>query len=302
MDYTNRSVKLNELDLNKLHVFRVVAESSSMREAGEKLLRTPSAVSQSVTSLERGLGVQLFIRSGIRLELTAAGRRILQQVRQNEQGLKSVLEEVRDEPALERGRVTLGIPPVYPSVSLGNGLCAMLLDCPELQLRLRFLAHAELAEGLQKNNLEMALSLQPLRKWNRRIRSVRLREENLILAVPSRYRHLCTGELSELPVVDYYQKPLLIEGWLKHHQQRRVKTRIRVFGSNLDHVLQMVFSGVGCAIVPRHVIAAELAAGTLIEHRLDKRRPWIVSVWLNAARTTHQFPPAARAVWDGLLR
>jgi DNA-binding transcriptional LysR family regulator len=295
-------VKLNELDLNKLHVFRVVAESSSLREAGERLLRTPSAVSQSVTTLERALGVQLFIRSGIRLLLTDTGRRILQQVRESELGLKSLLDEVRGEPALVRGRVTLGMPPGYPAVSLADALSTALLNYPELQLRLRFLPHAELAEGLQKGALQMALSLQPLRQWNRKIKSRELREENLILAVPARYRHFSTGELSELPVVDYYQKPLLIEGWLKHHRLRRVKTRIRVFGSNLDHVLQMVFSGVGCAVVPRHIIAAELATGTLVEHSLDKRRPWIVSVWLNATQSADQLPRAARSIWDALLR
>jgi len=295
-------VKLNELDLNKLHVFRVVAESLSMREAGERLLRTPSAVSQSVTSLERSLGFQLFTRSGIRLELTEAGRRILRQVAESEQGLKALLDEVRGAPASVRGRVAIGMPPGYPAISLAEGLSGALLNHPELQLRLRFLSHAELAEGLQKGSLEMALSLQPLRQWNRRIKSVELREENLILAVPPRYRHLCTGELGDLPVVDYYQKPLLIEGWLKHHRQRRVKTRIRVFGSNLDHVLQMVFHGVGCAVVPRHVVAADLAAGTLIEHSLDRRRPWVVSVWLNAGKAPDQLSSGAHSVWDALLR
>jgi DNA-binding transcriptional LysR family regulator len=295
-------VKLNDIDLNKLHVFRVVAESDSMRDAGEKLLRTPSAISQSITSLEKSLAIQLFTRTGIRLDLTEAGRRILRQVKESEQGLSSLLNEVRGKPTLIRGRVTLGMPPGYPAVSLGEGVGEALLGFPELQLRLRFLSHADLALGLQKNLLEMALSLQPLRPLNRHIRSMKLREENLILAVPSRYRHLCVGELSELPVVDYYQKPLLIDGWLKHHRQRRVKTRLRVFGSNLDHVLKMVSSGVGCAVVPRHVIAQDLAAGTFVEHNLDRRRPWIVSVWLNAVRTPEQQSPGARVIWESLLR
>ena len=293
-------MKLNELDLNKLHVFRVVAESASMREAGERLLRTPSAVSQSITGLEKSLGFQLFTRRGIRLELTPTGRRVLQQVQVREQGLRGLFEEIRDEPARVAGRVTLGIPPGYPAVSVGEGLSAALLHYPELQLRLRFLPHAELAAELRKGRMDMALSLQPLRQWHRLVKSTKLREENLILVVPPRHRHLCAGPLTELPVVDYYQKPLLIEGWLKHHRQRRVKPRIRVFGSNLDHVLQMVFKGVGCAVVPRHVVTAELAAGTLLEHGWDQRRPWIVSVWLNASHGAERMAPAVRCVWDGL--
>jgi DNA-binding transcriptional LysR family regulator len=295
-------VKLNDLDLNKLHVFRVVAESSSMREAGERLLRTTSAISQSITSLEKSLGIPLFTRSGIRLELTDAGRRVFRHVTESEHGLSNLLDELRGTPSLVRGRVTLGMPPGYPAVSLAEGLSAALLNHPELQLRVRFLSHAELAGGLQRGELEMALSLQPLRAWNRRIQSVDLREDHLILAVPPRYRTLCSGELRELPVVDYYQKPLLIESWLKHHRQKRVKTRIRVFGSNLDHVLQLVFHGVGCAVVPRHVVEAELATGTLIEHSFDRRRPWFVSVWLNVWGSSDRMTLGARSVWDALLR
>lgn len=295
-------MKLNDLDLNKFHVFRVVAESRSMREAGEKLLRTPSAISQSISSLERGLGIPLFIRSGIRLELTDAGRKILRRVRESEQELSALLESVKGSPSAIKGCVTLGMPSGYPAVSLANGLSQALLQYTDLQLRLRFHSHSELAEGLRKKKLDLALSLQPLKHWNRRIRSIELREENLILAIPPRYRHLCASEWKDLPIVDYYQKPLLIEGWLKHHRQGRARARIRVFGSNLDHVLQMVLRGVGCAVVPRHVIAEELSAGTLLEHSLDQRRPWIVSAWLNAAESAlDRLTPGAKAIWEALL-
>jgi DNA-binding transcriptional LysR family regulator len=295
-------MKLNDLDLNKLHVFRVVAESASMREAGERLLRTPSAISQSVTGLEKSLGLKLFARSGIRLDLTAQGRKLLKQVEHNERGLLSVLEQVRAKPASIRGRVTLGMPPGYPAVSLSETLSSVLSDWPELQLRLRFLSHAELARSLCAGQLEIALSVHPLRRWDRRIQGVMLKEEALVLAVPARLRHLCAGPLGEIPVVDYYQKPLLIDGWLKHHGQKKAKPRIRVFAANLDHVLQLVLSGVGCAVVPRHVIEGELAKGTLFEHAWDRRKPWLAGVWLNAAQAADRLPLNARTVWDRMLR
>jgi DNA-binding transcriptional LysR family regulator len=294
-------MKLNDLDLNKLHVFRMVAESASMREAGERLLRTPSAVSQSVTSLERALGLQLFTRAGIRLTLTDPGRKLLRQVEQNERSLQGVLDEVRGQPDTVRGRVTLGMPPGYPAVSLSKPLSAVLSACPELQLRLRFLQHAKLASELARGQLEMALSLQPLRRFDRRLRSQRLREETLILVVPPAFRRLCAGVLTELPVVDYYQKPLLIEGWLKHHRQKKVQTRIRVFASNLDHVVQLVLGGVGCAVVPRHVVEHELASGALLEHSWDKRRPWSVSVWLNVPRSMDRLSLGAQRLREALL-
>jgi DNA-binding transcriptional LysR family regulator len=288
-------VKLNDIDLNKLHVFRTVAESASMREAGERLLRTPSAVSQSVGSLERALGLKLFLRAGIRLELTDPGRRLLRQVRASEEGLQSTLDELRREPARVSGRVELGMPPGYPASALASGLSAALLRHPRLQLRLRFLPHAELAAELVRNRLQIALSLQPLRRWERRIQSVKLREERLILAMPASQKPR-GSKLEALSVVDYYQNPLFIEGWLKHHSQKKVETQIRVYAANLEHVLELVRKGVGCAVVPRHAVEADLKAGTLTELGLDRRDPWVVNVWLNTLHAEAELSLGVRSV------
>jgi DNA-binding transcriptional LysR family regulator len=297
MDYRNRLMKLNEIDLNRLHVFRVITETGSLREAGEVLLRTPSAMSQSLATLESQLGIQLFVRSGIRMELTAAGHRLLGQVRQSETELNRVLEEIRGESAMVRGRVTLGMPPGYPAVSFADQLGAALWKYRELQLRYRFLIHSELAEGLKNHELNLALSLQPLRRWHRPIKSTEIRKETLVLAMPPRYRHVAAGAISELSVVDYYQKPTLIDGWLRHHRLGGVNTQIRVYGATLDHVLQMVHRGVGCAVVPRHTILADLASGELVEHTFDQRRPWHVGVWLNTLTTPNHLSPAVQKIY-----
>jgi DNA-binding transcriptional LysR family regulator len=89
------------------------------------------------------------------------------------------------------------------------------------------------------------------------------------------------GRFRELDVVDYFQKPLFIDGWIKHHGLRGVRPRIRAYGANLEHVLEFVRLGVGGAVVPRHAIEADLETGRLVEHGADKRHPWIVKVWLN---------------------
>lgn len=294
-------MKLNELDLNKFHVFRVVAESASMREAGERLLRTPSAVSQSVSALERDLGIRLFDRVGIRLRLTEVGRRLLEQVRVSEAGFQEVLEEIRGREGQLRGRATLGMPPGYPAASLADVLGTFLLSHPETQLRLRFQPHAKLAASLRTGKLDLALSLQPLRRWSARIHSRRIRKEELILAIPGRFRSLADQLPAQLPVVDYFQKPLLIEGWLRHHAIKRIEPRIRVYGSNLEHVLAMVRKGVGCAVVPRHLVQSEITHELLFEHRLDRRRPWRVGLWLNTVVRPQKQSSVTRLLGDALL-
>lgn len=76
------------LDLKGLQSFMAVVEQKTVRKAAEKLGVTPSAVSQSLSGLERELGVELLYRDARPLRLTPAGRRLLQ-------GGTQLLEEIR---------------------------------------------------------------------------------------------------------------------------------------------------------------------------------------------------------------
>lgn len=62
----------------KLVVLREFVARGTVARAAEALAFTPSAVSQQLASLERDAGVRLFRHAGRRLELTDAGRLLLQ--------------------------------------------------------------------------------------------------------------------------------------------------------------------------------------------------------------------------------
>ncbi len=298
-------MKLNDLDLNKLHVFRVVAENGSLRLAAAQLLRTPSAMSQSISSLEASLALPLFRRIGIRLELTEAGRLLLKQIRVNEEALSQVLDSIRGTEDSVMGLVSLGLPIGYPAAPLGEPLTDTLQKCTALQLRLRFLNHSELAHSLKRGQLDLALSLQPLSAWNRRIRSLELRKEHLVLALPPSMRaQAAEGKSLSLSVVDYFQKPLFIESWIRHHRldPKRQRLEVRAFGATLEHVLEFVRRGLGAAVVPRAFVEQEIERGSLLEHALDRRNPLFVGVWLNAYHSPQKLSAGARVIWDELVR
>ncbi|WP_372348414.1 LysR family transcriptional regulator [Streptomyces sp. KL116D] len=62
------------IDVQRLRVLRAVAEHGSFNQAAAALRLTPSAVSQQVAALERGLGAQVVARSTRGVTLTQAGR------------------------------------------------------------------------------------------------------------------------------------------------------------------------------------------------------------------------------------
>ncbi|GLW50250.1 LysR family transcriptional regulator [Streptomyces sp. NBRC 14336] len=62
------------IDVQRLRVLRAVAEHGSFNQAAVALRITPSAVSQQVAALERGLGTPVVVRSTRGVTLTRAGR------------------------------------------------------------------------------------------------------------------------------------------------------------------------------------------------------------------------------------
>lgn len=65
---------MSRINLSSLRTFCEVADCLSFTQAANRLFRTQPALSRQVTQLERELGVELFIRQGRSLALTAAGK------------------------------------------------------------------------------------------------------------------------------------------------------------------------------------------------------------------------------------
>jgi len=76
-------------DVHQLKSFLAVAENLSFTRAAETLFLTQSAVSHQIADLERDLGVELFIRHGRTIELTASGRVLADRARR-------IFTELRD--------------------------------------------------------------------------------------------------------------------------------------------------------------------------------------------------------------
>lgn len=88
--------QLKSGDLFALNVFLTVAEHRSFRAASILLEVTPSAVSHSVKTLERQLGVRLFNRTTRSVSLTDAGERLFTKLRPAIFSISEVMQEVGD--------------------------------------------------------------------------------------------------------------------------------------------------------------------------------------------------------------
>jgi DNA-binding transcriptional LysR family regulator len=149
------------VDLRHLRSFVVVAEEGNVGRAARRLFITQPALSRQLKQLEEELGVALFVRVPRGVELTVAGRELLQKARTALEAAEQAMTIGR--PAEPTGRLVVG-------VSLAGhrehwfGLAEAFSrrhDAVDVELR------AALSEVLQRQlaagELDVAIVLEPVR-------------------------------------------------------------------------------------------------------------------------------------------
>ena len=287
---------LARLDLNKLLTFLAIAEAGGVSAAARRRFVSRSAVSHSLGALEAELGVALFHRVGKSLVPTREGKLLRRAVAEARDGLGAALEDLLGAGAELRGPVRIGLFVGFPRFRLAGAIEAFVRAHPRARVRVAFGPQAWLVEELLAGKLDLVLSLRPTREQAPHVRSEKLFEQTLVLAVRElpRRRPRDFAALCALPIVDYYQSDPLIDRWTRHHHGKRVpRERLRAFAGSTDLALELVLRGVGAAVVPEDLAEPYRRRGELALVR-GPREPLRDFVWLNELRAARRSPaPAA---------
>ena len=282
-------MKLNDLDLNKLHVFVAVAELGGITAAARRLGRTRSAVSQSVSSLEGALGVALFDRVGKRMLLTRPGRLLHERARDYQSGLQRVVDELSDDAGEVRGLVRIGLFLGFPRVRFAAFLTRFRARHPRASVRIVFAPQDDLQRRLLANRLDYTFSFHTPESGGR-LESTRLFEQKLVLVSGGRFFRggFDPAELTRVPVIDYYQSDPLIERWLAHHVGAAAPhAAVQIWAATTDMVLELVLGGAGVGVVPDSLV------GPYVKQRRlrvlsTRRRELTDFIWLNEPRGAYR--------------
>jgi DNA-binding transcriptional LysR family regulator len=294
-------VRLNSLDLNKLHAFLTVADAGGISPAARRLALTRSAVSQSVAGLERALGVDLFHRIGRRLVLTREGNVLHRRFAHHQEMLGQALDEVIREHGRISGLVRIGLYLGFPRPTLARFLSQLAGAHDAARWQVLYGSQDELCDRLVAGRLDLAFSLRPSRDVRREIRSTPLFEQELLLVakrahVPPRF---AVDDLARIPVIDYYRSDPLVARWIRHHGRRRIEPNVRVWAATTDVVLDLVLAGAGAGVLPRSLVETHLTRRRL--HLLSSGRPELKdTVWLDELRAGAE-NPTGRAIREAVV-
>jgi DNA-binding transcriptional LysR family regulator len=146
------------IELRHLRYFVAVAEELNFRRAAERIHIDQTPLSRAVRDLEDRLGVQLFVRAPRKLHLTPAGLRMLKEARKVFIRMERAKRAVRDTDARFRAPLRVGVADGVAQPQLSQCLISWRSVAPEVQLELTEMRAPELAEALQREELDAGFS------------------------------------------------------------------------------------------------------------------------------------------------
>ncbi len=243
-------MKRTHLPLNALRVFDAAARHLSFTKAADELAVTPAAVGQQIRALEDTLGVVLFKRMTRNLELTAEAERALPALRA---GFLHFEESVR---ILQDGQgskvLTLSAPRDFTTKWLAARLARYAAANPDIRF---VLAANEGVPDFTQANLDLAIVLsgEPEAEG---IHGRTLAEEALVL--------VASPGGDDLPRIAHPGDP--------------AAPGLTVADAGL--AIDAAAAGLGTALVPATLAAADLAAGRIVALGEPQTSP--LSYWLIA--------------------
>jgi DNA-binding transcriptional LysR family regulator len=146
------------IELRHLRYFIAVAEELNFRRAAEHIHIDQTPLSRTIRDLEDQLGVQLFVRAPRKLHLTPAGLRLLKEARKVFIRIERAQRAVRETDARFRAPLRIGVADGVAQPKLSQCLISWRGVAPEIQLELTEMRAPELAEALQREELDAGFS------------------------------------------------------------------------------------------------------------------------------------------------
>jgi DNA-binding transcriptional LysR family regulator len=253
----------------RLKVFRAVAENSSFRKAGEELYLTQPAVTQQIKALEEDLGVQLFDRTGTRIELTAAGSLLLRYVLQIDKLLGQAEQAIAALDGKGGGELQIGVSTTISQYVLPRMLRQFRKEHPKIRLLVRSGNTEQIVEALIDRHVSLGLIEGPSRR--RDVRTEPFLDDELVLIVPGSHEW---ADQSDVSCADLKDAPLLmrergsgsrrvIESALEAGGLKLKSLNVTMELDSTEAIKSAVESGLGVGFVSRWAIANEVRLGLL---------------------------------------
>jgi len=289
------------LTLKQLQIFETVAELQSYTLAAKQLFLTQPAVSMQIKQLEEEIGLPVFDRIGKSIQLTDAGRELLQHSRAIHQQIEEAQQSLQELRGIKRGRLNLTMASTanYFTPRLLAGFCRQY---PNIRISLKVANRAGLLEALEQNSADMVIMGKPPSTMP--LAAEVFMENPLVVIAPPDHR---LAGRRRIPLAELAEEPFIVreigsgtraavERFLATHRLERPQS---LEMNSSEAIKQAVRAGLGLGVVSMHTLEMELALKRLTV--LDVEDFPIMRHWRLVYRKDRHFSPVSKAFHDYVL-
>lgn len=255
------------IDLKVLQTFVVAATTENFHQTAEILFIAQPTVTQHIRTLEKELGIELFVRVGKRVKLTPAGKRYLPHAKalmaEWQKGMEDLL-------AWRQGYhdiLQLAVSPIIARTSLPHLIRRFTKKYPEVDVSIRIAESEDIGSMVQSGKADIGLSRMIPGEFQ--LTTYLIAEDPVVLTVP-----LNGGDM-EGPLPDW-EEELQSKRLLTHNhpgywdelllslRQRGLSIRTMVV-TEVDITKHLIEEGLGVSFLPLSAVTRELFENRFIQ-------------------------------------
>ena len=243
------------MKLHQLRYFVTVAEELHFGRAASRLRMAQPPLSRQIHELENELATRLFNRTNRGVELTDAGRILLEEARTALAQVDYAAQAARRAGQGEIGQLVVGVVPTVDTQVFTRILRTFSARYPSVQVVIRSLNTTTQIQGLRAGTLQAGFLRLPVRDDALTIKLVS--REPLVAALPvghplTRARRLSLATLAAEPHVIFPRQvaPGYYDMIVSLYREAKVHLRITQEAEHVQTIIGLVAGGFGVSVLP----------------------------------------------------
>jgi DNA-binding transcriptional LysR family regulator len=292
------------VDFDQLITFLEVAKQGSFSRAGEKILRSQSAVSSQIRLLEQEYGDRLLDRSGKIVKLTAAGEVFYRYAERLKKLREESLIAVADHGNTARGILRIGANEATCLYVLPEVFANYCNRYPAVQISIYRNFTYKVLEKLENGTIDVGIVTLPVKSPSLKVRPI-FRDKLVLMVSPKNP----LAKFSRVSIAQATSQPLLFPktGHTRRMLDRlfgvpNTKIQIRMELPSIGIIKNFVAADLGVSVITQSFAAEDAAAGRVrllafedvelwrqlgLVYRRDRNLPKATTAFIAVVRQLH---------------
>lgn len=245
------------MDIRHLEYFIEVAKHLNFTKAANALHISQPSLSKTIKNMEEELGVPLFYRAFRQLELTDAGKALLQNAKKVLLAYEQLTSELNDVMDLKKGEIRIGIPPIIGAAFCSNIISQYIDLYPLINVTLTEVGTKKIKDGIDDSSLDVGFVCNNPHYY-KGVKSIPILKDPLKLVAHKNHplcekKTISLAELEHESFIMYRQDFSLYDSIIERCQANGFFPNIVCESSQKDFIIEMVETKLGIALLPSQI-------------------------------------------------